>query len=68
VASAEQAFQLAFPSLLNRYYQIQRTADLINPEWLGFTNAVFGTGASLPLSGPTSADAPAMFYRVHLAN
>ena len=68
VASAEQAFQLAFPSLLNRYYQIQRTADLMDPEWLGFTNAVFGTGATLPLAGPTSADAPAMFYRVHLVN
>ena len=66
LASAEQAFQLAFPSVLQHYYQVQRTADLLNPEWKGFTNAVFGTGASLPQVGPYDASQPKMFYRVQL--
>ena len=68
VASASHAFQLAFPSLLQRYYQLQRTADLKQPDWKGFTNAVFGTGASLQQVGPTSASASNMFYRVLLVN
>jgi hypothetical protein len=59
---------LAFPSILQHDYQIQRTRDLLNPEWKGFTNALFGTGASLPTSGPLSTDDPSMFYRVHLVN
>lgn len=63
-----QSFQLAFPSILQHDYQIQRTRDLLNPEWKGFTNALFGTGASLPTSGPLSTDDPSMFYRVHLVN
>ena len=64
VASASQVFQLAFPSLLQRYYQVQQTADLKNPDWMGYTNAVFGTGTSMPLGGPVSAQQ--MFYRVLL--
>jgi hypothetical protein len=66
VVSAEQAFQLAFPSLLQRYYQVQSTSDLKNPDWTGYTNAVFGTGLSLPLRGPFTTNAPQMFYRVLL--
>lgn len=65
VAAAEQTFQLAFPSVAQHFYQVQRTASLQNPDWKGFTNAVYGTGADLPLTGPTAAD-PAMFYRVML--
>ena len=68
VTSADRTFRLAFPSLAQRYYQLQRTADLTKPDWLGFTNAVFGTGASLPLTGPASTNAPRMFFRVQLAN
>ena len=64
VAEASHVFQLAFPSLLQRYYQVQRTADLQHPDWKGFTNAVFGTGLSLPMNGTTSTNAPRMFYRV----
>jgi hypothetical protein len=64
VAAASHVFQLAFPSLLHRYYQVQRTADLQHPDWKGFTNAVFGTGLSLPMNGTTSTNAPRMFYRV----
>jgi len=66
VASAEQTFQLAFPSVLEHYYQVQRTPDLLAPEWKGFTNAFYGTGASMPLSGPASTNFPSMFYRVQL--
>jgi len=68
VASAELTFQLAFPSVAQHYYQVQRTSSLQNPEWKGFTNAVFGTGASLPLSGPLATNASNMFYRVQLVN
>jgi len=40
-----------------------------DPEmWVGFTNAVYGTGASLQQVGPTSASASNMFYRVLLVN
>jgi len=66
VATAEQTFQLAFPSVLEHYYHVQRTADLLAPEWKGFTNAFYGTGASMPLSGPASTNFPSMFYRVQL--
>ncbi len=66
MAASDQSFQLAFPSLLQRYYQIQQTTDLLHPDWMGYTNAVFGTGTLLPVSGPTVSNAPAMFYRVLL--
>ena len=59
-----QTFQLAFPSLVRRYYQIQRTPDLQNVRWKGFTNAMFGTGASLPFVGPLKTNEPVMFFRV----
>ena len=68
VVSADQTFQLVFPSVAQHYYQVQRTASLKDPEWKGFTNAVFGTGASLPLTGPIATNSPSMFYRVYLAN
>ena len=57
-------FHLEFPSLLRRYYQIQRTSDLQVGRWKGFTNAMFGTGASLPVSGSLKTNAPTMYYRV----
>jgi len=63
---AERSFQLAFSSLLQRYYQVQRTADLLNPDWKGYTNAVFGTGLALPQTGPLDTPATQMFYRVLL--
>jgi len=62
----DQLFQLEFPSLTERYYQVQRTSDLANPDWKGFTNAVFGTGALLPVAGPAADGSPNMFYRVQL--
>jgi hypothetical protein len=68
VARAEQTFQLAFPSVANHFYQVERTADLANPDWKGFTNAVYGTGADLPLAGTASTNAPSMFYRVQLVH
>jgi hypothetical protein len=64
LAEAGQMFQLDFSTAPQRYYQIQRTADLLNPDWKGFTNAVIGTGAPLPQQGPVAPDAPQMFYRV----
>ncbi len=67
-AKADQTFHLAFPSVLEHYYQVQRTDDLLHPEWKGFTNAFYGTGASVPISGPVSTNAPRMFYRVQLVN
>jgi hypothetical protein len=66
VSFATQAFQVAFPSVAQHYYQIQRTPDLANPNWTGYTNAVFGTGAIIPARGPISTNAPSMFYRVQL--
>jgi len=68
VVRTEQTFRLAFPSVAQHSYQIQRTSDLRKPEWKGFTNAVDGTGAALPLSGPLGANASNMFYRVQLVN
>jgi hypothetical protein len=59
-------FQLSFPSIQQRYYQIQRTSDLLSPAWMGFTNAVFGTGAPILQNGPIDPGAPRMFYRVKL--
>ena len=68
VAGAGQALELSFPALLQRFYQVQRTADLISPQWKGFTNALFGIGAPLPLSSPIPTNTPAMFYRVLLVD
>jgi hypothetical protein len=68
VYEANHAFQLVFPSLVQHYYQIQRTPDLLKPDWKGFTNAVFGTGALLPTIGPVSTNEPSMFYRVFQVN
>jgi hypothetical protein len=68
VQGAGPTVQLLVPSVLQRYYQVQRTADLLNPEWMGCTNAVFGTGGALMLHGPLDTNDPGMFYRVWDAN
>jgi len=59
-------FQLIFPTLVAHDYQVQRTADLTNPEWKGLTNAVFGTGSPQPVIGPLSTNTPGMFYRIQM--
>ena len=41
------AFLIGFPTMTDRYYQIEQTADLLNPQWAAFTNAIRGTGSSL---------------------
>lgn len=51
---------------LEHNYQVQRTSDLTNLEWKGFTNAVLGTGAPLQTPGPLSTNTPSMFYRVQM--
>lgn len=61
-------FNLTFPSLSIFLYQVQKTADLISPDWQGYTNAVTGTGASLPQTGPVIAEDDQMFYRVLLVD
>ena len=63
-SDVDQTFQLSFSSLLRRYYQIQRTADLPQGRWTGFANALFGQGADLPLGGPIRTNDPVMYYRV----
>jgi len=60
------SFLVTFPTLLEHTYQVQRTADLANPEWKGFTNGVFGTGSALQTIGPLNTNAPSMFYRVQM--
>ena len=60
-------FQMAFPTVLQRYYTVQRTRDLQSPDWMSFTNAVFGTGAPLLFTGGTDPADAKMFYRVRLA-
>jgi hypothetical protein len=67
-SAISQTYQLAFTSLASRYYQIQRTADLERPHWKGFTNAVFGTGASIPVTQPMASNAPIAYFRVLQAN
>jgi len=66
VEAVNHIFQLAFPSVVQRYYQVQRTPDLQNPDWQGFTNAVIGTGIELPQSGVLVPESQRMFYRVRL--
>ena len=63
-SSLDPLFHLAFPSLLRRLYQVQRSPDLQTQNWKGFTNAVFGTGAALPFSSPIRTNEPTMYYRV----
>ena len=63
---ATQTFQLIFPTRVEHDYQIQRTSDLTNPDWKGFSNAVFGTGSLQPALGPLSTNNPNMFYRIQL--
>lgn len=59
-------FALAFPTVLQHYYQVERTDNLLQPAWRGYTNALFGTGASTPVVGPVSNQTTQQFYRVRL--
>jgi hypothetical protein len=59
-------FELAFPTVIQRYYQVERTDDLLQPAWRGYTNALFGSGSSTPVVGPLHAGATQQFYRVRL--
>lgn len=68
LANAGPAYQLDFSTAPLHYYQVQRTANLLNPGWKSFTNAVIGTGATLPFTGTTLPNVPTMFYRIMLVN
>ena len=59
-----QTYSLAFPALLRHYYQIQRTADLVNGRWKGFTNSFYGTGTSVPMTGTIGTNASIEFFRI----
>ena len=67
-SSLSQTYQLTFPTLLSHYYQTQRTTNLETGRWKGFTNAVFGTGTTMPLSGPMPPNEPSEFFRIMHAN
>jgi hypothetical protein len=66
VEAVNHIFQLTFPSVVQCYYQVQRTPDLQNQDWQGFTNAVIGTGIELPQTGELAAESQRMFYRVRV--
>ncbi|MEI8082974.1 MAG: Ig-like domain-containing protein, partial [Actinomycetes bacterium] len=66
LTGTNQPPELTFVSLLRHWYQVEWTADLLNPDWAGYTNAVYGTGATLPVTGPVNTNSSQMFYRVQL--
>lgn len=57
-------FVIGFPAVSNRYYQAQRADSLVAPQWVGFTNAVPGTGMKLYITDSADpASATQRFYR-----
>jgi hypothetical protein len=60
-------FQMGIPTIPNRYYQIQWTENLLNPEWKGFTNAFTGTGGTFYIPDAASANILLRYYRAQIA-
>ena len=67
LTGGSSAFLIGFPSMSDRYYQVQQKANLIDPQWSAFTNAVRGTGGSLLIQDNTQTNIPHRFYRVIIA-
>lgn len=66
--SLTQTYELTYPTLLSHYYQAQRTTNLQTGRWKGFTNATFGTGATVPFAGPMPSNESVEFIRILHAN
>lgn len=66
-AGSGSAFLIGFPSMTDRYYQVQQKTDLLDPQWTAFTNAVRGTGGSVLVRDNTGTNATHRFYRVIIA-
>lgn len=58
--------QVSFRSLAQRYYTVQRSSSLIDPEWVCFTNAAFGSDGPLLFTDNADPAAAQMFYKVLL--
>lgn len=61
------SFLIGFPTMADRYYQVQATENLIAPQWSGFTNAIRGTGSSVLVMDNTGTNTTHRFYRVLIA-
>jgi hypothetical protein len=66
-ATGSPSFIIGFPSMTDRYYQVQQKTDLLDPQWSAFTNAVRGTGNSLLIQDNTGTNTEHRFYRVIIA-
>jgi hypothetical protein len=65
-ANSNGIFQVSFPTVSNKYYQVQRRDDLVAGSWIGFTNAVIGTGSTVTVSDVTAGGINKRFYRIRL--
>jgi hypothetical protein len=45
-------------------YQIERTARLENPQWIGASDPIVSTGVTTRWSGPVPSDGTQLFFRV----
>jgi hypothetical protein len=59
-------FRVNFPTVSNKYYQIQRRDDLLTGSWVGFTNAFIGNGSTVQIPDPDAATQLRRFYRIRL--
>jgi len=59
-------FRVSFPTVTNKYYQIQRRDDLLTGSWVGFTNAFIGTGGTVQIPDSDAATQLKRFYRILL--
>ena len=66
-ASVGTTFQMGIPTISNRYYQIQWAENLLNPEWMGFTNAFSGTDGTFYITDAASANISLRYYRTQIA-
>jgi hypothetical protein len=67
IAFVGTTFQMGIPTISNRYYQIQWADNLLNPEWMGFTNAFPGTGGTFYVADAVGANILLRYYRAQIA-
>jgi glucose/arabinose dehydrogenase len=59
-------WHVAFPTVSNKLYRLERNSDLATTNWVTVTNNIAGTGNTLQILDPGAASQTQRFYRVRL--
>ena len=66
IGKQDDYFDVSFPTVLGKRYQLQRATSLLQPVWSAVQDGIWGSGQVVTVEDPAAGGLPARFYRVVL--